>query len=146
MSLRALATLSFAALSTVLLMGNTWGGTWFTTTHAENEYGTVSAIDVDVKNVVAHPCNGDDPIFDSVSGAVDLMDDYDMEVPGSVEICRLDLVLDGFPSIVGTVNGDPVTETPAVDKLIFDVSGSTPEDARIHAGDFGRMSFSLTEI
>ncbi|GEM_PF-3197806 len=143
-TLRKLSAVVLVPLATLLMGSITWGGNEVTVSLSGSEYGTVDSVDVYITDVVSHPCGGGDPIFLSVEEAAELVAGHGFTPTGS-DICRVDVVLDDYPTITGNVGGDPVVETPAVDKLIFDAQTGELVDAKIHAGEFGRMSFEIVE-
>ena len=142
---RTLTTLLFTTAAATLLMGNTWGGNPFAAELSTNQTGTIDSFVATVTDVVSHPCDESDPIFVEVDETVDLVAGFEV-TPGGGEICRIDLLLEGYPTLTGTVGGDPVVEVPTVDKLIFDSRVGEPEDATIYGGDFGWVKVSLTAV
>ncbi len=143
-TLRTISSLALVPAALLLMGSITWGGNEVTVSMSGNEYGSVDYVDATIIAVVSHPCGGGDPVFVDMNESAELVAGHDV-IPQGSDICRVDVVLDGFPTIGGTINGESVVETPAVDKLIWDASSGELVDAKIHAGDFGRMSFEMLE-
>ena len=144
---RTLTTLAATPVAAVLLMGSmTWGGNNWITTFETSDNGTVTYIDAHVTDVVSHPCNGDDPIFETLDETVELVAGFTLTPTASGTFCRVDLLLDGYPQVGGVINGHSVVENPAIDKLIFESTAGAPEDTKFYAGEFGVVTVSLTEL